>query len=65
MQKRPTIIESAAFNSRYPHFYPQAEHPSFGHVRCNSVHNRDGDIFVNNHPIRAKKNTVIGIKTAE
>lgn len=33
----------------YPHFYPQVEHPSFGRRRPNSVHNRDGDIFVNNH----------------
>lgn len=33
----------------YPHFYPQAKGSIFGPSAANSVHNRDGDIFVNNH----------------
>jgi hypothetical protein len=33
----------------YPHFYPQAKTSVFGRLAANSVHNRDGDIFVNNH----------------
>jgi len=33
----------------YPHFYPQAKRSIFGPLAANSVHNRDGDIFVNNH----------------
>lgn len=33
---------------RYPHFYPQAQPTYSDTSRRNSVHNRDGDIFVNN-----------------
>lgn len=43
------------FLVRYPHFYPQAEPPPFGYPRRHSVHNRDGDIFVNNHSLKGKK----------
>lgn len=41
--------DNAAPNLPYPHFYPQAKHSIFGRPDANPVHNRDGDIFVNNH----------------
>lgn len=33
---------------RYPHFYPQAQAVNLDSEWRNSVHNRHGDIFVNN-----------------
>jgi len=48
---------SANFRA-YPHFYPQADGPSESTKGCNSVHNRHGDIFVNNRlPTREKRAT--------
>jgi hypothetical protein len=48
-RKGAAVSESLAQLS-YPHFYPQARSMDPKSKRCNSVHNRDGDIFVNNRP---------------
>ncbi|SSW66424.1 hypothetical protein AGI3411_02519 [Achromobacter agilis] len=45
----PALSESLNRPS-YPHFYPQAQASNMEAERRNSVHNRDGDIFVNNRP---------------
>ncbi len=41
-------VPGPTFQGRYPHFYPQADTLILDKARTNSVHNRDGDIFVNN-----------------
>jgi len=48
-RKGTAVSESPALLS-YPHFYPQARSMDPKPKRRNSVHNRDGDIFVNNRP---------------
>ncbi len=68
MQKPTTArrwpIRKTRFSIRYPHFYPQAEHPPFGYPRCHSVHNRDGDIFVNNHGAKGQKCVMTSINAS-
>lgn len=58
----PAMNRNKAGIVRYPHFYPQAQAGDTGAKRRNSVHNRHGDIFVNNHPRSAKNRPCIHTK---
>lgn len=51
------LTYTIARRPRYPHFYPQEANRILEAKRLNSVHNRDGDIFVNNRPRMPTKST--------
>lgn len=49
---------------RYPHFYPQAQAVNLDSEWRNSVHNRHGDIFVNNKRQTTNLRTMTDAKLA-